>query len=522
MRSVRNNSMTSFLQRREFLLLSAATLAGCQLAPPFSEAAFSDPANISTPLPDAADWQRLAGQLTGELLFSAADAFNRLKKAANARYDEVPTAVIIRCQTTADVQHAIRFIHQYQLPFAVRSGGHSYTGLSSTSGVLLDIGLLNQISLDQHIAHIGAGAKLADVYASLGQQQRSIPAGSCASVGIAGLVLGGGLGIADRRFGLTCDALRRVELVTATGELIYCSASEHPALFWALRGGGGGQFGIATHFEFDTFATAPIRNYIGRYPLKDGNKVLSVWQQWLKTLPDEIWTQATVWFNGQKDAKPEIQLRACSMGHLALLSQHWYQLALQLGNVWSEVDMQDHQYLDFMLTDCDGLEMPECKLPNQHERGQLKRVAMAGSSDIFNDYLPLSALHHLLNAIRKRHKDGFRGGLMLTSMGGAIRRFDKKSTAFAHRDAVLSAQYLFSGPVGTPESMLQEGAVWVNQMRQQMRRWSTNGAYLNYTDALIQDWPQAYYGDNYVALQQLKRQYDPTNLFKFAQSIQPI
>ena len=504
------------MQRRQFLALTTATLAvaGCQ----FNQ--IPEPA-LST-LPDLNSWQQLQAKLQGDLLFQSADGFERLKKAANARYDEIPTAVIIRCKTAADVQHAIRFIRQYQLPFALRSGGHSYTGLSSTSGVLLDTGLLNQLSLHHHIASIGAGAKLGDVYARLGQEQRSIPAGSCASVGIAGLVLGGGLGIADRRFGLTCDALRRVELVTATGDLIYCSASEHPALFWALRGGGGGQFGIATHFEFDTFATAPIRNYIGRYPLKDGNKVLSVWQQWLKKLPDEIWTQATVWFNGQKDAKPEIQLRACSMGHPALLSQHWHLLVLQLGNIWAEVDMQDHQYLDFMLTDCDGLEMPECKLPNQDERGQLKRVAMAGSSDIFNDYLPLSALHHLLNAIRKRHADGFRGGLMLTSMGGAISRVPAAESAFAHRAAVLSAQYLFSGPVGTPESMLQEGAVWVNQMRQQMRPWSTNGAYLNYTDALIKDWPQAYYGDNYVALQQLKRQYDPTNLFRFAQSIQPI
>jgi hypothetical protein len=183
--------------------------------------------------------------------------------------------------------------------------------------------------------------------------------------------------------------------------------------------------------------------------------------------------------------------------------------------------MQDHHYLDFMLSDCAGMEMPECKLPNQHERGQLKRVAMAGSSDIFNEYLPLSALHHLLNAIRKRHQQGFRGGLMLTSMGGAIAKVKPSESAFAHRQAVLSAQYLFSGPVGTPEAMVQEGAMWVNQMRKQMRPWSTNGAYLNYTDALLKDWPQAYYGDNYVALQQLKRQYDPGNVFRFAQSIRP-
>jgi hypothetical protein len=507
------------VQRREFLVLSAAAISGCQLRPPPPFSQLPRPHRV---LPEHSDWQRLQHQLTGDVLLPSAQDFSRQKKSANARYDDIDTAVIIRCASPQDVQRAVRFIRQYQLPFAVRSGGHSYTGLSSTAGVLVDIGALSQVSLEQEIATIGAGAKLGDVYAALGAQQRSIPAGSCASVGIAGLVLGGGLGIADRRYGLTCDALRRVELVTATGDMIYCSATEHPELFWALRGGGGGQFGIATHFEFTTFPTAPIRNYIGRYPLKDGNQVLAMWQQWLKALPDEIWSQATIWFNGQPDSQPEIQLRACSIGHPTLLSQHWYQLAIQLSGVWSEVDMQDHQYLDFMLTDCDGMEMPECKLPNQHARGQLKRVAMAGSSDIFNQYLPLSALHHLLNAVRKRHQQGFRGGLMLTSMGGAIRRFDPQQSAFAHRDAVLSAQYLFSGPVGTPEPMVQEGAEWVNQMRKEMRPWSTNGAYLNYTDALISDWPQAYYGNNYVELQKLKRQYDPENFFRFAQSIQPV
>lgn len=181
------------MQRRQFFALTSATLAaaGCQ----FNQMPEPQPDD----LPDLNHWQQLQTKLQGDLLFQSADGFERLKKAANARYDETPTAVIIRCKTASDVQHAIRFIRQYNLPFAVRSGGHSYTGLSSTSGVLLDTGLLDQISLQNNIAGIGAGAKLGDVYARLGQEQRSIPAGSCASVGIAGLVLGGGLGIADRR-----------------------------------------------------------------------------------------------------------------------------------------------------------------------------------------------------------------------------------------------------------------------------------------------------------------------------------
>lgn len=111
---------------------------------------------------------------------------------------------------------------------------------------------------------------------------------------------------------------------------------------------------------------------------------------------------------------------------------------------------------------------------------------------------------------------------MLTAMGGAIQKLQHDDTAFAHRQAVLSAQYLMSGPVGSPESLLKEGAVWVNQMRHLMKTWSSGGAYLNYTDALLKNWQQAYYGDHYPQLQQIKGRYDAKQLFRFAQGITPV
>lgn len=500
--------------RREFLLLSAASLAtlnSCSNANN-RQASF---------LPAVLDWQQLQSQLQGEVLLPQHAEFSRLAKAANARYDHKIPAAIIRCANSQDVQLCVSFIRQHQLPFAIRGGGHSYTGFSSSHGLLLDLGLLQQIRLDGQLATIGAGAKLGDVYATLGREGRSIPAGSCVSVGIAGLTLGGGLGIADRRFGLTCDALQSVEIVTADGVLRHCSRSEHADLFWALRGGGGGQFGIVTELVFQTFATGPIRNYIGRYPLSAGEKVFSEWQRWLGQLPDSLWSQATVWFSGDASREPEIQIRACAMNEPALLTQHWQQLALQLSEVWSELDMQDHHYLDFMLTDCDGMEMPQCKLPNQDSQGQLKRVAMSGSSDIFNQAIPAQGISRLLQAIRQRHQQGGRGGVMLTAMGGAIQKLPHHDSAFAHRRALLSAQYLMSGPVGSPEALMADGARWVNQMRSVMKSWSSGGAYLNYTDALLKDWPTAYYGDHYARLQQIKMLYDAGQLFQGRQHIQP-
>ena len=472
-----------------------------------------------TPLPTAEDWAQLQQQLQGELLFASHAQFHWRARAANSRYDHKIPALIARPQHSRDVQLLLRFIARFGLPFAIRGGGHSYTGLSSTSGVLLDLGALHQVSLQADIATIGAGATLGNVYAALGQWQRSIPAGSCAGVGIAGLVQGGGLGIADRLYGLTCDALVEAEIVTADGEIRRCNAHENADLFWAVRGGGGGQFGVLTELKMQTFASAPVRNYIGRYPLKDGELVLQEWQRWAAKLPATVWTQLAIWVSGTSKSAPEIQIRCCSIGHQAEVTTAWQQLENRLSSLWGEVDMQDHQYLDFMLSDCKGLDTNQCKLPSQHEEGRLKRVAMAGSSDMFNKIMDANGCQTLLTALRRRASQGQTGAVLLTLMGGAIASKPRDFNAFAHRQALFSAQYLTIHPEHSPETLLAQSADWCHQMRYQMRRWSSGGAYLNYTDALMKHPAQAYYASHYTRLQQIKRRYDPHNLFRQPQGI---
>lgn len=502
--------------RRKFLGLCSAiptlsVLAGCaQRLPQIQSVA---------PLPSAEDWAQLQGNLQGDILFAEHPDFQWRARSANSRYDDKVPALIARPANSSDVQQLVRFIAQFKLPFAIRGGGHSYTGLSSTAGVLLDLGALNQIKLEQEIAVIGAGATLGNVYATLGQSERSIPAGSCAGVGIAGLVQGGGLGIADRLYGLSCDALQEAELVTADGELRRCNARENSDLYWAIRGGGGGQFGVLTSLKMQTFPSAPVRNYIGRYPLKDGELVLQEWQRWAVKLPDTVWTQLAIWVNGNSKNAPEIQIRCCSIGHQAVVTAAWQQLEKRLSSLWGDVDMQDHQYLDFMLSDCKGLDTNQCKLPTQHAEGRLKRVAMAGSSDMFNKILDQAGCQALLTALRRRASQGQTGAVLLTLMGGAIADKPRDFNAFAHRQALFSAQYLSIHPEHSSETLLAKSADWCHQMRYQMRRWSSGGAYLNYTDALMKHPAQAYYASHYAKLQQIKRRYDPQGLFRQAQGI---
>ena len=155
------------------------------------------------------------------------------------------------------------------MPFVPRGGRHSYAGYSTTPGIVVDVSRLNGVDVDQvnGTARIGAGAQLIDVYAQLAKHGVSIPAGSCPTVGIGGLTLGGGLGLSSRKFGLTIDNLTAVDLVTADGRAVSCDDRDHPELFWANRAGGGGNFGVATAFAFARvtavaeFNRAPVANF---------------------------------------------------------------------------------------------------------------------------------------------------------------------------------------------------------------------------------------------------------------------
>src|SRR5207247_6096094 len=162
-------------------------------------------------------------------------------------------------------RHALRIV--------ARSGGHSYGGYSTTPGVVVDVSRLKAVALDRHgRAVVGAGARLIDVYETLAQHGRTVPAGSCPSVGIAGLALGGGVGFAARKFGLTCDNLLQATIVTASGRALVCNAHEHADLYWALRGGGGGNFGIVTRLVFRTHPVANVATCTLEWPWADARR----------------------------------------------------------------------------------------------------------------------------------------------------------------------------------------------------------------------------------------------------------
>src|SRR6188472_4387032 len=215
-------------------------------------------------------FQELAAGLRGDVVRAGSPGYNEARLLFDTRFDGVKPRAIVFCESLADVQRTVRWARRHAVRIVPRSGGHSYGGYSTTTGVVVDVSRLKGIALDRHgHAVIGAGARLIDVYDHLARFGRTVPAGSCPTVAITGLALGGGVGFASRKFGLTCDNLLEATDVLADGSAVVCNAKEHPDLYWALRGGGGGNFGIATRLAFRTHPVGQVATYALEWPWSD-------------------------------------------------------------------------------------------------------------------------------------------------------------------------------------------------------------------------------------------------------------
>ncbi len=183
---------------------------------------------------------------------------------------------------------------------AARSGGHSYAGYSSCPGLVIDVSSLNGVSvqLGMQLATVGAGAQLIDIYSQLGASGLLLPGGSCPTVGIAGLALGGGIGVFGRAYGMTCDNIASLQIVTADGSLRRCSPAQQRDLYWASRGGGGGNFGIVTSFTFTVHPIPSVTLFTLEWPWGEAATVLDAWLRWIPTAPNELWSNCQLASNG--------------------------------------------------------------------------------------------------------------------------------------------------------------------------------------------------------------------------------
>jgi FAD/FMN-containing dehydrogenase len=488
--------------------------------------------------PSPADWSALAGELSPAQLIRPGDqGYRRSRRLFDPRFDQIRPAGIAYCRTAADVTACLAFARRFGMPVAARSGGHSYAGWSSGTGLIVDVTSMASFRADGGSVRVGTGIRLIDFYGQLAARGLAVPGGSCPTVGIAGLTLGGGVGVLGRAYGLTCDNLKAVQIVTADGRLLDCNPQDNADLFWACRGGGGGNFGIATSMTFGTHRLSALTLFFLSWPWSQAGRVLSGWQSWAPYQGDELWSNLHLSAVPGAAAPLSVQVGGTFLGTPAGASAALAKLTAAVGSPPSSGEPFEAPYLDAMLAEagCAGLTLPECHLPWQAAGGRLGRQPEFAKSDFFTRPLPPAGIAALLAGAERflgiRAAAQATGAIALDACGGAINRVGAADTAFVHRDALFLAQYTTTwaprpGAGGAAGGVLNAGAArqrdWQRALHASMRPFASGQAYQNYIDPDLADWRQAYYGANYVRLAHVKAAYDPGRLFRFPQGITPV
>jgi len=374
--------------------------------------------------------------------------------------------------------------------------------------MVLDLRHLRAIRIDvQHrTATIGAGAQLIDVYAALAAHGLTIPAGSCPSVGIAGHALGGGMGLAGRRFGLTADNVLGTQIVTADGQLRTVNAHTHPHLYWALRGGGGGNFGVVTSFTFRVHPVPrTVAGFTVSWPWSHAAEALAAWQAWAPHAPRAV---TSIFHLTASGGQNRVNVSGQYFGPASDLGRLLAPLRAIAG---ADVSAGNFGYLQAqqMWAGCSQISRTGCHTQGSRPGGTLQRENFQAKSDYVAKPLPEAACRTLVRAAQARLNSSGHGAILFDSYGGAINQVKPAATAFVHRNVLFCIQYLsYDGD-----------AAWLRQTAERMHPYVTGGAYLNYTDPGLKNWRTAYYGSNYPRLLKIRREIDPHHYFTFPQAI---
>jgi FAD/FMN-containing dehydrogenase len=359
---------------------------------------------------------------------------------------------------------------------------------------VLDLSGLDSIRVTgDGVAVIGAGARLAQVYAALHACDRALPAGCGGTVGVAGLTLGGGIGLLGRKHGLTCDRLVGAQVVLADGSVVDCDHDREPDLFWALRGAAGGQFGVVTSLRFDTVPEPMTTRIEAHWPDAALDEVVAAWQAWAPDAPDELTVNLIL------ESAPGVPARATLFGAATLEpgpARELLQGLIDRAGVAPTIELRG------------GLSFHHLKDTLDDPRGRPGRPVRIRSeffSRPMSDHSLASLLSHLDDPATASRRQ-----LTFTAMGGAYNRIARDATAFAHRDE----RFLL-------EHIADAGDPWVHRSWAAVHADGSGHVYPNFPDPALEDWALAYHAGNYPRLAAIKKVYDPHCFFRFPQAIQP-
>ncbi len=495
--------MAEGIDRRSFLTSAGIGAVSLALGTDVADArALAKPRPKPTP-------RSLAQAIRGHVFAPGQPGFVPASHVYNEAFDYVKPFAVARPISPGDVQATVRWAVANDVPMRARGGGHSYAGYSTVpGGVVIDLRRLNTISVDRRAgtATVGAGVQLIDLYAALAGNGATIPAGSCPSVGVAGHALGGGMGLAGRNLGLASDSLLAAQIATADGRLRNVNARTDPDLLWALRGGGGGNFGVVTQFTFRIHPIpAAAAYFFVNWPWSSAADAIEAWLSWA---PHTTQLATSILHLSAGAGSASIDVTGQYFGPSSALGSVLAPLSQVAG---ASIFTGDQGYLGLQLRWAGCLTTPiaQCHTVGASPDGTLPRANFNAKSDYVAKPFPAAARNLLVEATERRADIPGSGAILFDSYGGAINRVHPNATAFVHRDQLSCIQYL----------TYNDSSPWLAQTWASMRPYVSGTAYQNYIDARQPNWQRAYYAGNYARLQAIRKRVDPDHRFNFPQAI---
>jgi FAD/FMN-containing dehydrogenase len=453
-------------------------------------------------------WIGLRREIAGDVVLAADHGYLVAKPTELGNFDDIEPAAVAYCASRADVSTCLLFAQDKGLPVAIRSGGHSYGGYSTTEGLVIDLSRLSEVAADAGTVVLGPGADSLKILTALSSRGQQIVEGGCATVAAGGFIQGGGFGYLSPSIGMACDSLVAAEVVLADGTIVTASSEENPGLFWALRGGGGGNFGVVTSFTLVPHSLGPLAVTMLSFGWDRAATALSAFTDWLVDKPRPIGGGAYVI---QEDARagavPAVNVLLVSTGTAKQLHAEAGRLLAAAGEPVARHDTtMTYQEIETWTFQQAGTRRPSYGL----ERSRLGRQPLSVS-----DWeAVLAAFAADPRAAQSRQID-------VHIMGGAVNDLDRSVTAYVHRDSrfTLNFRVTIYSPAAAGAESRAIARKWVDDGFALINRMTSAETYQNYIDPALGDWKSAYYAENYPRLQEVKSFYDPYRLFNFAQGV---
>lgn len=498
--SVRCDSYTVPMDRRTFLgtgagLLTATMLGVAACAADREGASLAD----------------LGRRLNGSLLLPDSPRYLEEARSTNTRFDSVLPIAVALCQDPDDVRAAVNWCRESGVSPTIRGGGHSFDGCSNGTGLLIKTAIRGRPVVDWNsgTVRVNAGALNRTVMDELRSTQHAIPLGSCLDVGVIGLALGGGFGFNSRWGGVTSDRLVSTEIVTADGELRTASSTSNPELYWALRGGSGGNFGVNTSMTFELFPVPHPTVSLVAAEFIGSDNIARCWSEFdrlAQRAPDTYGSFLAI-LRDSETGRPYLRFEVSNVAPMDE-TRDLVDPIINAGNPTGT----NYTTLPFWQAQYEWLAIPA--MP-RHAYGDASRLKF----DAFTPETVLEMVHRIEQSPQRTETQGAEFRSLMFLGGSVISSVPASATAFVHRNVIGSVQAgVWYPPHAAEESDFEQ---WKRDQWEFVTSNCPPQTFQNFPWEGVHDWPTAYYGSNWDRLVQVKRKYDPNNLFRFSQSIPP-